>query len=164
MADGLRTLEQSFAFPGLPSAALADALWSRPLVGEDSVFGPRTGCAAEDDDGLRRLRRYSPAPGFVFDVAMRRAEGGRFILRLSQPDRQTPYLQGEIVWRLSDPHSNGEAEAVFDEQINTPAALERVSSPLTGPRPSLRRWLFFKVGHHAAMKSMAHNLARLAAC
>ena len=68
-----------------------------------------------------------------------------------------PYLQGSFVWAVSDAGDG----AVFDEQINTERALQVAAEPLTGPRPSLRRWLFFRAGHKQVMAKATANLATL---
>ena len=63
---------------------------------------------------------------------------------------------GDLVWTITD----GSDGVVFDEQINTDQALEW-GEPLGGPRPSLRRWLFFRAGHKQVMTKAVANLAGL---
>ena len=106
--------------------------------------------------GTRRLRGFSPAPGFRFDVDLIERDG-RFIVRFSQGGRPVPYLQGDFVWTITD---EGDG-AVLDEQINTEAALEVGDEPLSGQKVSLRRWLFFRMGHKQVMQGAATNLAVL---
>jgi len=61
------------------------------------------------------------------------------------------------VWSISD---DGDG-ALLDEQINTDRAFQVAGKPLSGPRPSLRRWLFFRVGHKSVMSRAAKNVADL---
>lgn len=155
---GRPTLEQRFLFEGAGVAALEGLLLSAPLTGDGSIFGRRPG-DEEAREGGRRLRGFSPAPGFRFDVDLTPREEGLFVVRFTQPDRRAPYLQGEFTWTFRDV-PNG---AVLDEQINTGAALAEVSEPLGGARPSLRRWLFFRMGHRQVMQGATKNLAALRA-
>ncbi len=158
---GLTALEQRFRFEGedATAAALAEALMAAPLTGPASIFGERPGREEPGDATTRRLRGFSPAPGFRFDVELGRRDGGAFLVRFSQPERDTPYLQGELVWWVGDEPDG----AVLDEQINTEAAMTVATEPLNGPRPSLRRWLFFRVGHAQVMRRATSNLASLLA-
>ncbi len=156
--EGRTTLEQQFRFEGASAGALVDVLLSAPLVGAGSVFGTRPGREEARNGEGRRLRGFSPAPGFRFDVDLTRWDGG-FMVRFSQPARRVPYLQGGLLWALRDV----EGGVVLDEQINTEAALVAGAQPLGGPRPSLRRWLFFRAGHPQVMKRATRNLAALVA-
>ncbi len=154
---GRPTLEQRFVLAGADAEAVVDALLSAPLVGERSVFGDRPGQETGGGAG-RRLGGFSPAPGFRFDVELTPAGDRRFVVRFAQPGRRVPYLQGGFTWTVRDgPHG-----AELDEQINTPDALAVAGEPLGGPRRSLRRWLFFRVGHAQVMKAATANLAALA--
>lgn len=157
--DGDETaLAQRFLFEGTVTAeAIGEVLRSSPLVGPDSVFGARSGEEVGSDTATRSLRGFSPAPGFTFDVELTERDGLVFIASFSQPGRRTPFLQGDAVWLLSDA-ANG---AVFEEEINTDRAREHGAAPLTGPRPSLRRWLFFRVGHARVMRDATTRIARL---
>jgi hypothetical protein len=139
------------------AGALAGVLLTAPLTGNDSIFGNRPGSEVDRTERSRRLREFSPAPGFRFDVDLMQGEDGEFIVSFSQPDRRTPYLQGDVLWSMSD-EADG---AVFDEQINTGRALQTVDQPLSGPRPSARRWLFFRVGHKQVMDTATGNIATL---
>jgi len=105
----------------------------------------------------RTLRGFSPAPGFRFDVELTKHENGVFRVQFSQPDRKVPYLGGGFVWMVTD---DGDG-AVFDEHINTERAAEVAGEPLSGPRPSLRRWLFFRAGHRQVMARATANIAAL---
>jgi hypothetical protein len=155
--EGREALEQKFLFTGAQAAAVADVLLSAPLVGDDSVFGNRPGVEVETSDTSRSMRGFSPAPGFRFDVELtHRGEGG-FVVRFSQPARRVPYLAGDLLWTISD-EADG---AVFDEQINTERALQSVDVPLGGDRPSLRRWLFFRVGHKQVMLGATKSIAAI---
>jgi len=158
--QGLTTLEQRFRFggEGATAAAIADVLLAAPLTGGESVFGDRPGEPGPRTNSSRTLRGFSPAPGFRFDVDLTHRDAGVFVVRFSQPGRNVPYLHGELVWTVYD-DDNG--NAVFDEQINTAEALELVGEPLSGPRPSLRRWLFFRVGHKQVMTRATNNMAAL---
>ena len=155
--DGLPTLEQRFEFSGsrVDGAALADVLMSAPLLGERSIFGKRPGADSATADGHRHIRGFSPVPGFVFDVGLRPVTDG-FAVRLGQPARSRPFLDGEMLWIVAD-LPNG---AVLDEQINTERALETVE-PLSGAARSVRRWMFFRVGHKQVMQGATKNIAAL---
>ena len=154
--SGRGTLEQRFLFEGVDADAIADVLLTAPLVGEGSVFGTRPGEEGIRTDRSRNLRGFSPAPGFRFDVDLTQRDEG-FVVRFSQPDRKVPYLQGDLLWSIDD-----QAEgAVLDEQINTERALGVVSEPLGGPGQSVRRWLFFRLGHKQVMLGAARNIAAL---
>ncbi len=157
--NGLTTLEQRFRFEGVGARAIAIArlLLTAPLTGADSVFGPRPGDQGTRTPSSWTLRRFSPAPGFRFDVHLARQNGGTFLVRFSQPDRAVPYLEGDLVWTVVD---DGDG-AVLDEQINTEQAMRTAHAPLHGPRPSLRRWLFFRAGHRQVMSQATHHIARL---
>ena len=155
-SGGHDQLEQRFRFTGVTAAAVSQLLMTAPLVGEESVFGGRPGVEVEGRAGSRRLSGFSPAPGFRFDVDLTERAGG-FVVHFSQPDRAVPYLQGDLVWDISQ---DGDG-VVFDEQINTAAALEAVDERLHGPRPSLRRWAFFRVGHKQVMRGAVTNMASL---
>lgn len=154
---GRRTLEQRFLFEGASAAALVELLLTAPLTGDGSIFGSRPG-EEEAREGGRRLRGFSPAPGFRFDVDLTPRDDGLFIVRFTQPGRETPYLQGEFTWSFRDVPGG----AVLDEQVNTQEALAVVAEPLGGPRPSLRRWIFFRVGHRRVMDGATQGLAALA--
>ena len=157
--QGLTTLEERFRFEGdgANAAAIAGVLLTAPLTGGDSVFGDRPGEEDSRTDSSRTLRAFSPAPGFRFDVDLAQQDEGVFLVQFSQPDRNVPYLQGDLVWTVAD-EGNG---AVLDEQINTERAFQVASEPLSGPRPSLRRWLFFRAGHKQVMSRATNNIAAL---
>lgn len=156
---GLRTLEQRFRFTGEGATAdeIAAVLLTAPITGGGSIFGERPGKLATRTEASWTLVGFSPAPGFRFDVHLDRQSQSLFLVRFSQPDRNTPYLAGEFVWSITD---EGDG-AVLDEQINTERAAEVVSEPLTGPRSSIRRWLFFRVGHPQVMRRATGNVATL---
>lgn len=156
---GLPTLEQRFRFagPGVTAAAIVGVLRTARLIGDASVFGDRPGVEGPSGDARRTLQRFSPAPGFRFDVELTRQDDGVVLIRFSQPDRPVPYLQGDLVWTVADDAGG----AVLDEQINTERALQVAREPLSGPRPSLRRWLFFRVGHTQVMNRATSNIAML---
>jgi hypothetical protein len=149
------TLEQQFRFKGTTADAITHALLNQPLVGDGSVFGNRPGREEPAAGAGRYLRGFSPAPTFRFDVTIRQVAPNTFVVGFAQPDRPTPYLEGEIVWFLS----NDNDDAIFDEQINTPRALEHATKPLSGTRRSLRRWLFFRMGHKRVMDDAVKNIA-----
>lgn len=95
--------------------------------------------------------------GFRFDVTVEHGRSEREILiTFSQPE-EPRYLVGQALWVLRDDPSG----AVLEEEINTARALEAGASPLSGPRPSLRRWMFFRVGHKAVMEEIVRNIASL---
>lgn len=156
--DGVPTLEQRFLFEGDGATALAvtSVLLTAPLVGDNSIFGTRPGVEGERTEQARKLRGFSPVAGFRFDVEMTNRDG-EFLLRFSQPERRVPFLQGEALWILRDENDG----AVLDEQINTTRAIETVGEPLGGPRPSARRWLFFRMGHKQVMDGATKNIASL---
>lgn len=156
---GVTTLEQQFRFDGegADAASIAGLLLTAPLTGAASVFGDRPGEEGPRTESSRSLRGFSPAPGFRFDVDLTLRGAGAFVVRFSQPGRDAPYLQGHLLWTISN---DGDG-ALFYEQINTEKALEVASEPLSGPRPSLRRWLFFRAGHKQVMARATNNLAVL---
>ncbi len=159
---GEATLAQTFVFPrGVTAAAIGEVLRSASLVGADSIFGDRPGEEVPAEAGTRHLHGFSPVPGFRFDVEVTEREPGVLVASFAQPDRRTPYLQGDAMWLLSDGAAEG-AGAVFEEEINTGRARVAKATPLSGPRPSLRRWLFFRVGHAQVMRDAANRIARLA--
>ena len=153
----LTTLEQRFRFDAMDASAIVELLLTAPLVGSESIFGDRPGDEGPRTQSTRTLRRFSPAPGFRFDVDLERRDPGVFRVRFSQPDRDTPYLAGEFSWTIT----NHDGAAMFDEQINTEHAFRVAREPLTGPRPSLRRWLFFRAGHVQVMRLATGNIASL---
>ncbi len=157
--DGLTTLEQRFRFEGegATAAGVAQLLRSAPLTGPGSIFGERPGTEEPATESSRRLLGFSPAPGFRFDVELTARDDGVYLVRFSQPEVATPYLQGELVWFVGE--AAGGAE--LDEQINTERAMAVVTEPLTGPARSLRRWLFFRVGHAQVMRRATASLAEL---
>lgn len=151
---GRDTLVQRFRFEGATAAELAELLWTGPLVGSPAIFAGKGSDGSTDEPGARSIRGFRPAPGFRFDVRMERAGDLAFVVAFTQPDRAVPYLAGGLAWSFAD---DG-ADALLDEQINTAAARALGAEPLGGPRPSLRRWLFFRVGHGAVMDAMVANL------
>ncbi len=156
--EGLTTLEQRFSFGGgANAAAIARVLLTAPLTGAGSVFGDRPGEAGPRTASSSTLRGFSPAPGFRFDLDLTQHDDGVLLVQFSQPDRSVPYLQGDLVWTISDEATG----AVIDEQINTERAFRVATEPLSGPRPSLRRWLFFRVGHKQVMTRATNNIAAL---
>lgn len=157
--EGLTTLQQTFRFSGegVNAAAIADLLLTAPLTGNPSVFGDRPGEEGPRTGSSRTLRNFSPAPGFRFDVELADLGDGVFLVRFSQPDRDTPYLQGGLVWVVQD----GDDGAVLTEHVNTERALEVANEPLSGSQPSLRRWLFFRAGHKRVMSEATNNIAAL---
>jgi hypothetical protein len=158
-SDGLTTMEQRFYFvgDGVGAAAIADVLLTAPLTGSGSIFGDRPGDEGHRTASSRTLQGFSPAPGFRFDVRLVREGEGVFVVRFTQPARNNPYLQGGLVWMLADEEDG----AVLDEQVNTKRALAVAGEPLTGSRPSLRRWLFFRAGHKQVMTRATSNIAVL---
>jgi hypothetical protein len=157
--EGLTTLAQRFRFEGdrVDAGAIAGLLLSAPLTGTDSVFGNRPGDEVERTETTWRLKGFSPAPGFRFDVDLMRQEEHVFVVRFSQPDRSVAYLAGDLLWLITDEPDG----TVLDEQINTERAMQTASQPLGGRRPSLRRWLFFRLGHKQVMSAATRNLASL---
>lgn len=168
--EGETTLGRTFVFSdGITASAVAEALRTAPLVGDGSIFGGRLGSeVALGDRGhaTRDLCGFSQAPGFRFDVDLAEPSGECggtdrdvpvLVASFSQPDRATPYLAGDAVWFVSD----GLEGARLDEEINTERAAVG-PQPLAGARPSLRRWLFFRVGHAKVMAEVAERIARLA--
>ena len=157
--EGITTLEQRFRFAGdrASAAAISNILLTAPLTGDGSVFGNRPGDDGPRTGSTRSLRGFSPAPGFRFDVDLAQQDEGVFLVRFSQPDRKVPYLHGDLVWTVADEDGG----AVLDEQINTERAMQVADVPLGGTRPSLRRILFFLVGHKQVMSRATGNLAAL---
>ena len=160
----LRTITQTFSFPGSTADQLARVLASAPLVGDRSIFGNRTIESTSSEGNVRHVRGFEPAPVPLlrFDVEIRQRRTNNdvhVILEFSQPQRERPYLAGQFVWLLSDT-AEGTA-AVLQEEINTPTALQIVERPLHGHRPSLRRYLFFAGGHKRLMKDVAANIRSL---
>ena len=156
---GLTTLTQQFRFrgDGATAEAIAGVLTTAPLTGSASIFGDRPGEEGPSIGTSRTVRGFSPAPGFRFDVDLAPRGEGTFVVRFSQPDRTVPYLQGSLVWTLT----NAEDGAVLNEQINTEWAVQVAGEPLRGSRPSLRRWLFFRAGHKRVMSRATTNIALL---
>ena len=155
--DGRTSLIQEFQFTGVTADAIADVLMSAPLLGPGSIFGERPGEEVAAKDNARGMRGFSPVAGFRFDVDMTRRDRHLFVVRFSQPGRRNAYLNGDAVWSLIDADDG----SLFDEQINTPAASRVGATPLSGSRPSLRRWLFFRVGHRQVMTGSTRNIASL---
>lgn len=159
----LRTLAQTFRFPGADAAGIARLLATAPLVGEESIFGQRAG-RATSDGGVRRLLGFEPVPVPLlrFDVALRQEAmptGLWVLVEFTQPGRRRPYLEGQFVWLLSD--ITGATGAELREEINTPAALEIVDRPLHGHRFSFRRSLFFAGGHRRLVRDVVANIRTL---
>lgn len=166
---GRGSLEQQFRFTGdrANADAILDVLLTAPLVGEHSIFGNRPGEEEGTVDRSRRVRGFSPAPGFRFDVELAERDsttvrgassrGSAVVVRFTQPDRDVPYLEGELLWIVRDQLDG----PVLDEQINTPTVLQDLGAPLGGPKRSLRRWLFFKVGHQRVMRRAVRNIAQI---
>ncbi|MDH3227461.1 MAG: hypothetical protein OEM67_10290 [Thermoleophilia bacterium] len=162
--SGLRTLTQTFRFPGATADELACVLANAPLVGERSIFGNRVAKSTTSDGDSRQAYGFQPAPGGLlrFDVEirqLRRQTGVQVTLEFSQPHRKRPYLAGQFVWLLSD--ADDGAAAILREEINTPTALAIVDRPLHGHRFSLRRYLFFAGGHKRLMRDVERNIASL---
>lgn len=68
----------------------------------------------------------------------------------SAPDVDLTQLDRSLVLRFSQP-----------EQINTDRALQIVGQPLGGRKTSLRRWLFFRLGHQRVMVGATKAIAAL---
>lgn len=169
--DTLTTLEQRFRFEGrgITARGFADLLLAAPLVGPGSVFGNKKG--QEDKDArtekLRILRGFSPAPFFTFDLKIQRIDDSvkgspTFLVRFSQPDAFVPCVLGGCIWIFRDEGVRA-GVVVLDEQINTEKAAEVGAEPLTGESFSLRRALFFRIGHPKVMVQVTENLAALLA-
>ena len=163
-ANGLVVYQQQFRFPGRTADELASALTTAPLIGASSVFGERSGATVVDLPGTdeapltRTVHNFPPAPGFRFDVTICPVEDRLFTVTFAQPDRTSPYLSGVLLWLLED----SDGGALLTEDINTERSLE-FGPPVTGTGFSVRRWLFFTVGHKKVMDLAMDNLARLAA-
>ena len=153
---GLTTLEQRFVFEGATTEKLVQVLWAHPLVGAGSIFGEQAREGQDTPKG-RIARGFRPAAGFEFDVRLKREGEGLFIVNFSQPSRATPFLDGDALWMIYE-SPTGEG-AVLVEHINDKTALEKRAAPLTGSKPSLRRWLFFKFGHASAMDTITARIA-----
>lgn len=162
----MRTLAQSFRFPGASKDRLAEILATAPLVGENSIFGNRKVESTSTDAEVRRAIGFEPAPIPLlrFDVEIRQQVNDSgitlVVLNFDQPHRRRPYLAGQFVWQLED---EPDTAAVLREEINTPTALSIVTRPLHGSPMSFRRWLFFAGGHQRLMKDVAANLRDLLA-
>lgn len=162
----MRTLSQTFTFPGASHVELADVLATAPLIGDGSIFGRRTASSTRSEGDSRHVHGFQPVPGpvaiLVFDVALRQERSDHrtaVTVEFTQPDRRRPYLAGKFVWLLgATPDGSG---AVLQEEINTPTALDIVDTPLHGSTPSLRRWLFFAGGHQRLMKEAMDNVRAL---
>ena len=154
---GLVTLQQCYRFAAIPAARLAETLWTAPLIGAGSLFGAQPNAHVEDGPNERVVHDFAPAPGFRFDVAMRRPEPLVFIVALTQPRRPAPYLDGELLWQMAD----DPAGALFAEHINTAQAQAAGARALAGAARSLRRWLFFRVGHPQVMRQLMDRMATL---
>ena len=109
--------------------------------------------------GRRNLRAFSPAPGFHFDVELVEQSPGVFVVSFAQPDRSSPYLEGDLLWTVS----GADNATSLREEINTESAMRRGLQPLGGSRLSLRRWAFFRLGHRQVMLRAAKNIAKLVA-
>lgn len=155
---GLTTLEQRFSFEGVSTERLSATIWSRPLVGNGSILGTKAREAQETPRG-RLARDFRPASTFCFDLRIRKEAEGLFIVNFSQPNREVPFLDGDAVWTVYD-NPTGEG-ALLVEHINDVAAVEKRAAPLTGPKPSFRRWLFFKLGHASAMDEITKRIAAM---
>lgn len=156
--SGLMTLTQRFAFLGVSHLKLAKVLWTRQLVGDGSILGDMADEGQDTPKG-RLARGFSPGGGIKCDLRIKKVnEDGLFMLNFSQPDRETPYLSGDVLWTIYESPTGEGAHLV--EHINDRAALEKRALPLTGPKPSLRRWYFFKFGHAAAMDKIMKRLAQ----
>lgn len=160
----MRELAQTFRFPGSTTSQLANLLATAPLVGPESIFGPRTVESSSTKDNVRYAVGFEPAPIPLlrFDVEISQEDTGsgtRVLLEFTQPQRQRPYLVGQFVWMLEDTPDG----VILREEINTSAALEIVSRPLHGSALSVRRWLFFKGGHQRLMKDTSGNIRELLA-
>ncbi|NNF56154.1 MAG: hypothetical protein HKN03_17130 [Acidimicrobiales bacterium] len=160
----LRELAQTFHFPGSSQVQLAHVLATAPLVGDGSIFGSRAVKSTRTSGSVRRATGFEPAPIPLlrFDVEISQeiiSTGTLVLLEFSQPHRRRPYLAGQFVWLLEDAPDM----AVLREEINTPAALEIVKTPLHGSPLSFRRWLFFKGGHQRLMNEVAANIGTLLA-
>jgi hypothetical protein len=155
---GLTTLEQRFVFEGVTVPRLAQVIWSKPLVGDGAIFG-NMAREGQDTPRGRLARDFRPAATFCFDVRIRKESEEMFIINFSQPDRETPYLDGDALWLIYE-SPTGEG-TVLVEHINDRVALEKRAAPLQGAKPSLRRWLFFKFGHASAMDAITNRIARL---
>lgn len=159
---GLIVYTQKFRFPGTSAIVVADTLRTGALIGAESIFGERPGARVEDAPATahspagRVIRDFSPAPGFRFDVTLRAVEPLLFTATFGQPERRVPYLSGSLLWLFEDADDG----AILREDINTERALAH-GPALTGARASLRRWLFFKVGHAKLMDLAVANLGRL---
>ena len=159
----MRTLTQTFRFPGSQAADLMRVFAEAPLVGGGSIFGNRSVRSTASDGGVRRINGFEPAPVPLirFDVEMRLRHSEpepHVVVEFSQPERKRPYLEGQFVWLMSDAEEKG---AVLTEEINTPRALSFVEKPLHGRPFSARRWLFFAGGHARLMKDAVANLRTL---
>ena len=166
MADrrGLRTLSQTFTFPGATAEEVAHVLATAPLVGDSSIFGARTTESTSTDGAVRSVIGFEPVPIPLlrFDVTMtqqRADDGATIVLEFRQPSRRRPYLAGQFVWLIGD--GDGDSGAVLQEEINTPAALDLVDEPLHGTPFSLRRLLFFSGGHRRLMQDVIGNIGAL---
>lgn len=158
----MRTLEQTFRFPGATKDQLAGLFAAAPLVGDNSIFGNRKVASVSSDGPVRRALGFEPAPIPLlrFDVAFHQEaidDATVVVVEFAQPSKRRPYLGGGFIWRLED---DGDG-AILNEEINTPAALAIVSGPLDGASPSFRRWLFFAGGHKRLMHDVADNLEAL---
>jgi hypothetical protein len=153
---GLVTLSQRFLFERTSVEQLIKTIWARPLVGDGSIFG-HMAREGQDTPKGRLARDFRPAPTFCFDVRIRREGDAMFMVNFSQPGREVPYLEGDALWSLYD-SPTGEG-ALLVEHINDATALDKRCLPLTGKKPSLRRWLFFKFGHANAMDNIMKRIA-----
>lgn len=91
------------------------------------------------------------APAFVFGSAA----DGAGVFGCREPE--VVLSRGDLLWTIS---THGETSALH-EQINTEQALETVAEPLGGARRSVRRWLFFRIGHRQVMLRATRNIAAL---
>lgn len=156
--NGLTTLNQRFVFENVTTERLTKVIWERPLVGNGAIFG-NLAREGQDTPKGRLARDFRPAPTFCFDVRIRKEAEGMFIVNFSQPGRDVPYLAGDALWTIYD-SPTGEG-ALLVEHINDLTAVEKRCLPLTGAKPSLRRWFFFRFGHANVMDTLVKRVAAL---
>lgn len=158
--DGKPSLVQKFTFSSTTGAAVAFTLLNKPFTGKESLFGPTPGSETPTEaKNERHMKDFSPVPGFVFDVHFEQKTPSVFIVTFSQPKRKKAFLKGQAVWTITE-GENG--TVLLDEQVNTDVSVEHGAEPLVGEGGwSLRRSLFFKVGHKQVMTNLTTNIAKL---
>lgn len=90
--SGLRTISQTFEFPGATLDGLAQVLATAPLTGPASIFGKRKTQSVSSAENVRKITGFEPVPLPLlrFDLEIRQRQIATGVIMKPMETKLTP--------------------------------------------------------------------------